>query len=318
MMVGALVFVYGCVPLWLPPLIVSAPNRLGPPVPRVEAAPGGELPTGVTRVLAVKIEQPEAVLSVWASEPTVGPVRGTVFVLHGIRDDKRSMTGIGRRFTERGYRAVLVDLRGHGASTGRYLGYGAFEGRDLRAVADALDEQGLLASPIGAYGPSYGGAAALQWSAVDERVDAVATVATFASLHEVVPAYIDRFLPMSFLVRPAAVERTVDRAGRLAGFDPGDADTASALAVGGARVLIIHGEADDRVPVSHASLLHAAAPHRSQLWLIPDADHLNIWRGEMGARIADRAAEFLDEQLRGRQPAAARVDSPDARAAPAD
>ena len=51
-----------------------------------------------------------------------------------------------------GYRAVLVDLRGHGRSTGKYLTYGVQEAQDISQVIDALEQQQLIAGEIGVLG----------------------------------------------------------------------------------------------------------------------------------------------------------------------
>ena len=77
-------------------------------------------------------------------------------------DSRLSMIGTARALSERGYRAVLVDLRGHGRSTGEWLTFGPLEGRDLQRspthCAIAVSSRGYRV-----YGPSFGGAAAL-WS----------------------------------------------------------------------------------------------------------------------------------------------------------
>ena len=69
--------------------------------------------------------------------------RGTVFVLYGVRDSKKSMRRWGDVVVGAGYRAMLVDLRGHGSSTGHVLSYGAREAEDLRRALDHLEARGL-------------------------------------------------------------------------------------------------------------------------------------------------------------------------------
>ena len=92
------------------PALVWAPNhgRTIVPVP-------GEL--------RIDVGPPAASLAVALIEPHLS-VRGTVFVLHGIRDSKESVRAWGERLASAGYRAVLVDLRGHGRSSGTFLSYG--------------------------------------------------------------------------------------------------------------------------------------------------------------------------------------------------
>ena len=80
-------------------------------------------------------------------------------------------------------------------------------------TADQLDALGLLVGPVSLYGPSYGGAVALQTAARDERVEAVVSVATFSSLRAVVPPYADRLIPVIGGVLPAVfLDSVVDDA----------------------------------------------------------------------------------------------------------
>jgi pimeloyl-ACP methyl ester carboxylesterase len=196
-------------------------------------------------------------------------------VLHGIRDSKRSMTGMGRAFTEAGYRDVLVDLRGQGQSTGDWLSFGAREGRDLTQVIDALAAQGLLTLPLGIFGPSYGGAVALQLARHDPREVAVVTVATFTRMSDVVPLYAERVVP-SWLITREDMGRAMDRAGTLGEFRPEDADSIAAIAATRAHVLLLHGRADRHIPWQHSEALHEAAPDRSRLLIVEGKDHLTI------------------------------------------
>src|SRR6266542_258703 len=146
--------------------IVDAPNAeaAAPPPPgdgerRIDVGPAAPA------TLAVRVEEPRL------------PPRATIFVLHGIGDHKESMEHWGERRTTTGYRAVLVDARGHGHSTGRWLTYGVLESRDLSQLVDKLGIDG----PIGVMGVSSGGATAIEWDGRAPRVRAVVAVAPFAS-----------------------------------------------------------------------------------------------------------------------------------------
>ncbi len=157
------------VPMWLPTAIVYAPN-FGMTI-QAGADPDQLARLGVSRQLRVSVGPRAASLSVWIMDPANGSSpQGTILVLHGIRDKKDSMHGTGHMLAAAGYRRALVDLRGHGRSTGDWLSYGVVESRDLSQVLDALTAQSLLVGPIGALGCSYGGAVALQLTARDPRV----------------------------------------------------------------------------------------------------------------------------------------------------
>lgn len=239
--------------------IVKAP-RAGVPAPDPEP---GEM--------RVAVGPPDATLSLAVLDP---PARAnaTVFVLHGIRATKTDADM--RRWAEMlaasGFRVVLVDLRGHGRSTGDTLSYGVFESRDLTQALDALEARDLRIGSVGVMGISYGAAAAIQWAARDARVRAVVAVAPFASLRTVVPAYAIVPLPSDFL------NESIDRAGQRGGFDPDEANPVVAIAHTTSRVLLIHGKDDRRIPAQHSEQIFAAGKDHAELVLVPWAGHRSI------------------------------------------
>jgi alpha-beta hydrolase superfamily lysophospholipase len=269
--------------------IVQAPNY-------GRAAHSAPAPREVSRVVRAEVGPPAAVLEARVLDPEREP-RGTVLVLHGIRDHKASMLGVGDALRQRGMRAILIDLRGHGGSSGAFLTYGVVESRDLAQLVHQLDALGILEGPLGVYGPSYGGAVALQLSAIDPRVRAVASLSTFASLRDVVPPYVRRNVPViGALVPRGVIDAIIEEAGALGGFSPVAADTRRAIARTRADVLLIHGEADEHIPFEHARVLFAACPRgRCRLLPIASADH----PGALASPAARSAAlDFLERHAR--------------------
>jgi pimeloyl-ACP methyl ester carboxylesterase len=256
--------------------LVRSPN-MGRPSP--PPAPGE---------IRVEAGPPAATLSLTLADAV--EARATVFVLHGIRDSRESVEGWGRMLAATGCRAVLVDLRGHGRSTGDALTYGVQESLDLVQVLDALSERGLIVGGVGAFGNSYGAATAIQWAGRDPRVRAVVAVAPFASMRAVVSDYLPVRLPA------ALVREAIERAGTRAGFDPDSADTVEAIARTCAQVLLVHGRADKRVPPEHSERLHAAAADHSELVLVDGESHGGV-AGAPATRLADRAARWFAAHL---------------------
>jgi pimeloyl-ACP methyl ester carboxylesterase len=207
--------------------------------------------------------------------------RGTILVLHGIRDSKDRQVGFGRALAQAGYRAVLVDLRGHGASTGRWLTYGVVEARDLVQTLDALDSRGLLAGSVGVLGSSYGGAIGLQLAGIDSRVKAVVAIAPYAGVRDLIRPYA-RQMNMSWLVSDRAIADGYRQACASSGCDLDQADSARAVAASQARVLLIHGRDDASIPFAHSQRIAAAAPDRTRLMLLDGEDHISIFRDESG------------------------------------
>jgi pimeloyl-ACP methyl ester carboxylesterase len=231
--------------------------------------------------LRITVGPPAATLSVEMVRPKLPP-RATIFVLPGITDDKEYMRAYADRLATAGYRAVLIDSRGHGRSTGQWLTWGVQEARDLSQLIDALGIDG----PIGVLGHSYGGASAIQWAAQEPRVKAVMALGPFSSMRNCVAS-----LPVVRSVVPRFVlEHALVRAGQLAGFRPDDADARVAARKTRAPILIVHGTEDPIVPLEQARNIAAAAPDHVKLVVLEGQDHENI-AGD--ARLWPLTLDFL-------------------------
>lgn len=246
-------------------------------------------PTPLEGEVRVEVGPPPATLSL-AIVDAPNP-RATVFVLHGIRDAKESVHGWAEMLADEGYRAILVDLRGHGRSTGDALTYGVRESADLAQALDALGSRQLVVGPVGVMGHSYGAATAIQWAGRDPRVRSVVAVAPFASLRAVVPGYAVVPLPSAF------VDRVIELAGASGGFDPDAASPADAITRTSAAVLLIHGRRDGRIPSWHSERILAAGRDHTELVVVDGAGHESV-AGSTEARLADRAARWFDTHLR--------------------
>lgn len=253
---------------------------------------------GVDRQFRVEVGPPAASLSVWIIEPkpssagASADARGTILLLHGIHGNKRHMLGMGKMLAEHGFRSVLIDLRGHGRSSGDWITYGLQDSRDLSQVLDALAGRGLLSGKLGVYGTSYGGATALMLAGRDSRVEAVVTVAAFSTMREVTARNIRRYLLLGPLLSDGWVDDVIDQAGQLAGFDPHEACPLAAVARTRARLLIIHGKADAKIPYPQAEALHAASREHSRLILLDGEDHDSIMSDRTGILSREVPAWF--------------------------
>jgi pimeloyl-ACP methyl ester carboxylesterase len=285
----------------MPRAIIYAPNTDKTINPADDLRTDGLQRLGIDHQLRVNVGPPPASLSVWIVEPAnrqemrnTAP-RGTLLVLHGIQDQKTSMLSMAKSFTARGYRAVLVDIRAHGRSSGQWVTYGAIESRDLVQLLDALQEQQLLVKPIGAFGVSLGAATSIMLAGTDSRVRAVVAVASFATMQDEVFHYARRFFPRWWLTDDF-IHKAIASAGRQAGFNPQDASPLQAIARTNARVLLIHGKADKKIPCHDSEALHAASPDHSELILLDNEDHDSVSRDQNGV-VALRSQEWFDRWL---------------------
>jgi pimeloyl-ACP methyl ester carboxylesterase len=280
---------------WIARGIVYAPNTDRVINPADDDGPERLKKLGVDRQLRVDVGPPSASLSVWIIEPTQKWIdhspRGTILVLHGMQDRKVSMLSMGKTLAAEGYRAVLVDLRGHGRSSGQWLTYGVVESRDLSQLLDALASQGLITGPIGAYGASYGGATTIMLASIDSRAEAVVSVAAFASMREEVPHYV-RHVFLGRFVTDSVIEASMDRAGRIASFNPLDASPQNAITRTQAHILLIHSRADEKIPYHQSESLHAAAKNHSELLLVDGEGHDSFYSDRKGILSHETVAWF--------------------------
>jgi pimeloyl-ACP methyl ester carboxylesterase len=285
-------------------LIASVPNRINPWAAEANPLPPIERLMGVDQQFWVKVGPPDASLSVSLVEPrerSQAP-RGTILVLHGVLDRSAVMLPQARALADAGYRAVLVDLRGRGRSTGKYMTFGLQESKDLSQVIDALERKGLLAGRLGVYGISYGATTSIHLAAADRRVRAVVAVEPFSTAREEVPHFARVMAPgLGALISDKTYQQSLDEAGRIADFDPDAADAVKAIQRTSAPVLIMHGMNDWVVPCQQSERLHAAALDHSELVLIPHLGHVALWF-DPGGHVARRTRVWFDRWVAGDLP----------------
>ena len=183
--------------------------------------------------------------------PDLAATAGVV-ILHGAGSVKESHYDFARKLRADGLAAIAFDQRGHGESDGA-LGEGAIE--DVATIRSLLPD-----GPVGLRGSSMGGWLALAAAA---RVRANAVVA-------ICPATSGGLLRG---LRLGTLDFRPDRPG-LARLLPVD-DLEVAARELGERLLLLHAEGDETVPVEHSRALHAVAPG-SRLVVAPGGHHRSI------------------------------------------
>jgi dienelactone hydrolase len=199
--------------------------------------------------------------------------RGTVVLLHGYGLAQFAMTPWALRLAEDGWRCVLVDLRGHGDSTGKRIFYGLKETNDLSQLLDALSVRGELRPPVAAVGESYGAALALRWKASEPRVGSVVAIAPYAVLsnsvlnicREYAGWFPDSLLRCGLRQLPSVLE-----------VEPGALDTTTVLARSPVTALFVAATGDKITPPSDVEKLHTQAVAGSRLLVVTDATHESL------------------------------------------
>jgi len=111
----------------------------------------------------------------WTASP-----RGTVLLLHGYGVAQFSMLPWAFCLGDDGWRCVLVDLRGHGESTGKRIYFTVRETNDISTLLDTLGRDKQLKEPVSLMGESYGAVLALRMKTVDPQIRSVVAIAPYA------------------------------------------------------------------------------------------------------------------------------------------
>ncbi len=278
--------------------MVSAPNRFHPFGSKNLMSPAERKWRGVDQQFRIEVGPPEASLAVSIVEPKdFAQPRGTVLVLHGFWNESVWMLGTARVLSEEGYRAVLVDLRGHGASTGKLLTYGQREAQDLSQVIDELENRELIAGKLGVYGISYGATTSIHLAGRDPRIEVVVAVAPFSKMRDEVGEFGRTLLPgVGSLIPDQTVQQAVDQAGEHAGFDPDLSEAIKAIQRTDAPVLLLHGKDDWLVPPYHSLRLYEAGREHCELVLMPRLGHVSIWFDPRGD-VAEKSIQWFARHL---------------------
>ncbi len=222
-----------------------------------------------------------------------------VVIVHG-KDGNRAKKPesaelpVAQALSRRGFSVLMFDLRGHGESGGDRFSLGQYEERDVRGAIAYARGRGFAAGAIGVLGFSMGGAATILAASRAPEVGAVVADSAFASARDMV----DREFPGESGLPALFIPPTVLAARVLQGVDIDSMSPERAMTEIHAPVFVIHGQADDLVPVSHAVRNFAASRNpASELWAIPGATHNTSYQ-TAGDEYLSRVAAFFERHLR--------------------
>jgi fermentation-respiration switch protein FrsA (DUF1100 family) len=219
--------------------------------------------------LDIRTEDGERLDGWWIRAPA--PSRGHVLFCHGNGGNIGDRLDNVRLLAEAGFDLLLFDYRGYGRSSGRPSEEGTY--RDARAARSVLLEQaGVEASRVLYLGESLGGAIAVNL-ALGFPPRGLILQSAFTSVRDTAVEHYP-FLP-GFLVPDAYPSHK--RVGHLR-----------------SPLLVLHGEADEVVPVSHARALYQAAPEPKRLELLAGVGHNDLVSGASTAYL-EAVASWAEE-----------------------
>lgn len=206
--------------------------------------------------------------NVWTRNP-----RGTVVLLHGYGVAEFAMAPWALRLAQEGWRCVLVDLRGHGESTGATIYFGIKEARDMSQLLDVLANRGELVQPVAAIGESYGASLALRWKTTDTRVDRVVAIAPYAVLSN---AVLNIFHEYAHCLPKSLPKAGLKKLPAVLGVQPDELDTTTVLARHPVVGLFVAAGEDKVTPIADVQKLFEAAAPGSKLITVSEATHETV------------------------------------------
>lgn len=223
--------------------------------------------------------------------------RGAVVLLPGVRANRLAMVDRARVLNAAGYSTLLIDFQGTGESPGDAITFGWRERLDVLAAVQAL-RQALPDERIGIIGVSLGGAATLL-AAPTLEVQGVVLEAVYPSIDVAVQNRLRmRFGSLGVALSPLLLAQLHPRLG----VRPSDLKPVDRIALLRCPVLVIGGTADRHTTVADTQRLYAAAREPKDLWLIPNAAHVDYLRAG-GDAYRQRVLAFFDHALRSPRPA---------------
>jgi pimeloyl-ACP methyl ester carboxylesterase len=220
----------------------------------------------------------------------VPDARIAAVVGHGFTGSSRNpdVVRICTRLAERGMALLALDFRGHGRSAGNSTA-GGDEVHDVAAAVAWLRDRGY--PTVATLGWSMGGTAVLRHAGLGGDADAVVAVSAPGTWFERGTRPM-RIVHWAFEKRTGRLLTRMLRHTRIAPEAWAVIPEAPSEVVGNIAprpLLIVHGEADQYFPLTHAEALAAAAPS-AQVWIEPMMGHAEA---ATTAALVDRISDWL-------------------------
>ncbi len=162
-------------------------------------------------------------------------------------------------------------------------------------INSMLEDEQLKNAPIGIWGQSLGGAIALQSMEVDDRIQFGLIDSTFCDFKTIVNDYFNYYLGFSFR---QLTNYLVNRAGKIAGFDPNEANPFMYCKQIDQTVLIVHGNKDQRINIKYGKAnFDNLKSINKELLTIEGANHATVWETG-GADYFEKVFAFMEVNLK--------------------
>lgn len=216
------------------------------------------------------------------------PEKPTLLLVHGWSRNVERMLPYIRHLHPLGYNLLAIDVRNHGSSSViEAPTVGTFT-EDVQAAIKYLVAQNPSIT-LGLIGLSLGGGASIAAAGQDERIQATVTVGAIAHPVELMRTHFAQRNVPGFLANSLLLYMRLRY-----GIDYEQIAPINHIANAKGKLLIIHGENDETVPLAHGRKLAAANPANARLWVVPAKGHSDC---RLHPDFWTNVDEFLAENL---------------------
>jgi len=226
------------------------------------------------------------ILKGWIIKATGKPI-GNVIYIHGTYTNKAFGLKRAKFLSEAGYNVLLVDLRFHGESGGRYCTYGYLEKFDISEWISFMIKK-FPDLPVSLFGISLGGAIAIQTAGIDNRVCSVIAEGSFSNFYNLIYDY--QKMKWKF-ASDFLTKKVIESVEKMAGFKVDEISPIEYVKKISCPVLYIHGKNDETVKPWHSEVLYRNTKN-AELFLVDGAGHVNSWE-VLGDGYCQKILEFL-------------------------
>ena len=216
--------------------------------------------------------------------------RARLLICHGYSANRNQVLGLAQMLRERGYEALLFELRGHGSRPGPCT-FGLRETDDAMTVLRWASRRDSSALPVGVLGWSMGASVACQVTARVPEVRAVVADSLFSHLFPLLQQFVREQYHVPSLPLVWITWWTIQLILRqpLAQVEP--ATLASQLRQ---PLFAIQGGQDTRVPPQWGEAYYQRWVGPKTRWFEPDAGHVEMFARNPQA-YGEKVAGFFDE-----------------------
>jgi len=192
-----------------------------------------------------------------------------VITVHGYRGNARDTGHFAEAYYNKGFNVLMIDLKGHGLSEGKYVGMGYTDRLDLLKWIDFVIQQDPIAKIV-LHGVSMGAATVMlaTGESLPENVKCAVEDCGYSNVYDEFKYVAKRFLGLPFI--NTLISSVNVFAQHRMNIDLRDVDCVEAVKKSITPTMFIHGNQDTFVPFSMLDKLYNANPDLEKKKLIVD------------------------------------------------